>query len=68
MLCRRNLGGCATHRRRTPTWVRLFRRWDEVVWEPNVAYSAVELSGPSADANPGEVVAYTHPGTETRAG
>jgi len=27
--------------------VKRLRRWDEVVWEPNVAYSAVELGGPS---------------------
>jgi len=27
--------------------VKRLRHWDEVVWEPNVAYSAVELSGPS---------------------
>ena len=27
--------------------VKRMRRWDEVVWEPNVAYSAVELTGPS---------------------
>lgn len=26
--------------------VKRFRRWDEVVWEPNVAYSAVELVSP----------------------
>ena len=25
--------------------VKRLRGWDEVVWEPNVAYSAVELSG-----------------------
>ncbi|MGB8331734.1 MAG: transposase [Polyangiales bacterium] len=27
--------------------VKRLRRWDEVVWEPNVAYSAVELVGAS---------------------
>lgn len=27
--------------------VKRLRGWDEVVWEPNVPYSAVELSGPS---------------------
>lgn len=27
--------------------VKRLRRWDEVVWEPNVAYSAVELGGAS---------------------
>jgi REP element-mobilizing transposase RayT len=27
--------------------VKRLHRWDEVVWEPNVAYSAVELGGPS---------------------
>lgn len=27
--------------------VKRLRKWDEVVWEPNVAYSAVELTGPS---------------------
>ena len=27
--------------------VKRLRRWDEVVWEPNVPYSAVELGGPS---------------------
>jgi putative transposase len=27
--------------------VKRLRRWEEVVWEPNVAYSAVELTGPS---------------------
>jgi REP element-mobilizing transposase RayT len=27
--------------------VKRLRKWDEVVWEPNVPYSAVELSGPS---------------------
>jgi len=27
--------------------VKRLRGWDEVVWEPNVAYSAVELTGPS---------------------
>lgn len=27
--------------------VKRLRRWDEVVWEPNVTYSAVELGGPS---------------------
>ena len=27
--------------------VKRLRKWDEVVWEPNVACSAVELSGPS---------------------
>jgi putative transposase len=27
--------------------VKQIRRWDEVVWEPNVPYSAVELHGPS---------------------
>jgi putative transposase len=27
--------------------VKRIRQWDEVVWEPNVAYSAVELTGPS---------------------
>jgi putative transposase len=27
--------------------VKRLRRWDEVVWEPNVAYSAVELEGVS---------------------
>ncbi len=27
--------------------VKRLRRWDEVVWEPNVAYSAVELTGAS---------------------
>ncbi len=27
--------------------VKRLRHWDEVVWEPNVAYSAVELTGPS---------------------
>lgn len=27
--------------------VKRLRRWDEVVWEPNVAYSAVELAGGS---------------------
>lgn len=27
--------------------VKRIRRWDEVVWEPNVAYSAVELEGVS---------------------
>jgi hypothetical protein len=27
--------------------VKRLRRWDEVVWEPNVAYSAIELGGPS---------------------
>jgi len=27
--------------------VKRLRRWDEVVWEPNVAYSAVDLSGPA---------------------
>jgi len=27
--------------------VKRLRRWDEVVWEPNVQYNAVELSGPT---------------------
>ncbi len=27
--------------------IKRLRRWDEVVWEPNVPYSAVELGGPS---------------------
>jgi REP element-mobilizing transposase RayT len=27
--------------------VKRLRRWDEVVWEPNVAYSAVDLIGPA---------------------
>jgi len=36
--------------------VKLLRRWDEVVWEPNVAYSAVELSGPAEVL---DKVAYT---------
>lgn len=27
--------------------VKQLRGWDEVVWEPNVTYSAVELSGPT---------------------
>ena len=27
--------------------VKRLRRWDEVVWEPNTSYSAVELTGPS---------------------
>jgi len=27
--------------------IKRIRGWDEVVWEPNVTYSAVELSGPS---------------------
>jgi len=27
--------------------VKRLRRWDEVVWEPNVTYSAVELAGPA---------------------
>ena len=27
--------------------VKRLRGWDEVVWEPNVPYSAVELGGPS---------------------
>ena len=27
--------------------VKRLRSWDEVVWEPNVQYSAVELSGPT---------------------
>jgi REP element-mobilizing transposase RayT len=27
--------------------IKRFRGWDEVVWEPNVTYSAVELSGPT---------------------
>jgi len=27
--------------------VKRLRQWDEVVWEPNVAYSAVELTGPA---------------------
>jgi REP element-mobilizing transposase RayT len=27
--------------------IKRLRRWDEVVWEPNVAYSAVELGGPT---------------------
>ncbi|MGB8332542.1 MAG: transposase [Polyangiales bacterium] len=27
--------------------VKRLRGWDEVVWEPNVAYSAVELAGPA---------------------
>lgn len=27
--------------------IKLLRGWDEVVWEPNVSYSAVELPGPT---------------------
>lgn len=27
--------------------IKLLRSWDEVVWEPNVPYSAVELGGPT---------------------
>jgi REP element-mobilizing transposase RayT len=33
--------------RQTAMCIKRLRRWDEVVWEPNVAYSAVELSGPA---------------------
>ncbi len=36
--------------------VKRLRDWDEVVWEPNVAYSAVELSGPTEVL---DKVAYT---------
>lgn len=36
--------------------IKRLRDWDEVVWEPNVTYSAVELSGPSEVL---DKVAYT---------
>ena len=36
--------------------IKRLRGWDEVVWEPNVTYSAVELSGPSEVL---DKVAYT---------
>jgi putative transposase len=36
--------------------IKPLRGWDEVVWEPNVAYSAVELAGPTEVL---DKVAYT---------
>jgi putative transposase len=36
--------------------IKRLRGWDEVVWEPNVTYSAVELSGPNEVL---DKVAYT---------
>jgi putative transposase len=36
--------------------IKQLRDWDEVVWEPNVSYSAVELGGPSEIL---DKVAYT---------
>ncbi len=36
--------------------IKRLRRWDEVVWEPNVPYSAVELHGPAEIL---DKVAYT---------
>jgi len=36
--------------------IKQLRRWDEVVWEPNVQYSAVELQGPREAL---DKVAYT---------